>query len=310
MSPGTFRRITFVAWAFQALIVVTGAAVRLTQSGLGCEDWPKCEQDRAVPAFEFHSWIEYGNRLLSVVVTLSAVATVVGAYRRRPRRTDLITLGWLLVAGTAAQIVLGGISVLLDLNPLAVSGHFLLSMALLFVAHRLWRRATIDELGPPVPPADGPTRVLQRALLPLASVVLFLGTLVTGSGPNAGDSRAARLGFELASTARIHAIAVWLFVACLAGLAIRLRMTGHRATDSRRDPQPVIHLLLVAAVIQGAIGYTQFALGVPAGLVEVHVAGAVTVWSLVLSLHLRAFDGAIVEPAAPSEETVASPAPA
>lgn len=297
MNPVTFRRIATVSWVFQALIVVSGAAVRLTEAGLGCEDWPSCSEDRLVPEFELHGWIEFGNRLISLVVTLATVAVLVGAYRRRPRRADLITLAWLLVAGTVGQIVLGGITVLLDLHPVAVSGHFLLSMGLLFVSHRLWRRADPDPLPGPRPVADGLTRRLLRAQLPLASAVLLTGTLVTGSGPHGGDSRADRLGFGLTTITRVHTATVWVLVACVVGMAIGMYRSGSTAgVDRRRDPWPIVRLMLVALVVQGTIGYTQFALGVPAGLVEAHVAGATTVWLLSVALHLRAFDGAVIEP--------------
>jgi cytochrome c oxidase assembly protein subunit 15 len=298
VNPASFRRIAAVAWAFQALIVVSGAAVRLTEAGLGCEDWPSCSEDRLVPEFELHGWIEFGNRLISLVVTLSTVAVLVGAYRRRPRRADLIVLAWLLVAGTVGQIALGGITVLLELHPVAVSGHFLLSMALLFVAHRLWRRA--DPVGIPAPRRSGdPTahRLLQ-AVLPLASIVVLTGTLVTGSGPHSGDSRADRLGFELAAITRVHSVTVWVLMACVVGLAVLVRpgTAGRHDLDPRRDPWPIARLMILAVTVQGAIGYTQFALGVPAGLVELHVAGAVTVWMLAVALHLRAFDGAAADP--------------
>ncbi len=297
MNPTTFRRVALVAWAFQALIVLSGAAVRLTQSGLGCEDWPRCSEESFTPEAELHDWIEFGNRLISLVVTLSTIAILVGAYRRRPRRADLVSLAWLLVAGTVTQVVLGGITVLLDLNPITVSIHFLVSMALLVVAHLIWRRADPD--GPPVAPAEteDTSRLLLRALLPLAGVVLFTGTLVTGSGPHSGDASADRLGFDLTSIARVHSVTVWIFMASLVGLAIQSRnRIGAEAGDPRTDRWPVLRLLLLAGLAQGAVGYTQFALGVPAALVELHVAGAVAVWMLAVALHLRSFDRPDPEP--------------
>lgn len=299
MSATTFRRIALVAWVFQALIVLSGAAVRLTQSGLGCEDWPRCSEESFTPEAELHDWIEFGNRLISLVVTLSTIAVLVGAYRRRPRRDDLVSLAWLLVAGTVAQVVLGGITVLLDLNPITVSIHFLVSMALLVVAHLLWRRADPD--GPPAAPAeaDDTLRLLLRAQLPLAGIVLFTGTLVTGSGPNSGDARADRLGFDLTAISRIHSITVWVFMASLVGLALHLRNRfGTEAGDPRTHRWPILRLLLLAGVAQGAVGYTQFALGVPPALVELHVAGAVAAWMLAVALHLRSFDRPDPDPTA------------
>jgi len=291
VNPTTFRRLALVAWIFQALIVLSGAAVRLTQSGLGCEDWPRCSEESFTPEAELHDWIEFGNRLISLVVTLSTIAVLIGAYRRRPQRADLVSLAWLLVAGTVAQVVLGGVTVLLDLNPITVSIHFLVSMALLVVAHLLWRRADPD--GPPAAPteADATSQLLLRAQLPLAGIVLLTGTLVTGSGPNSGDARADRLGFELTSIARIHSITVWLFMASLVGLALQFRnRIGAENGDQRTHRWPILRLILMTGVAQGAVGYTQFALGVPAALVELHVAGAVAVWMLAVALHLRSFD--------------------
>lgn len=329
MHPTVFRRIATVAWVFQALIVVSGAAVRLTSAGLGCEDWPSCSEDRLVPEWELHGWIEFGNRLISLVVTLSTVALVIGAYRRRPRRSDLITLSWGLVAGTVAQIVLGGVTVLLDLNPVAVSGHFLLSMVLLWMAQLLWLRA--DPAGPPVPVVvrDDLTDQLLRLQLPLAAVVLLTGTVVTGSGPNSGDSRADRLGLALSSVARVHSVCVWLLVACLLGLVVRTTLRPGAVTLRRSADRPgwgrgfaglgppsIVRLMMVVAVAQGALGYTQFALGVPPALVELHVAGAVLVWMLAIALQLRVFDRPAPDdepgsPAAgPGDDLAASPPPA
>ncbi|MEM9563656.1 MAG: COX15/CtaA family protein [Actinomycetota bacterium] len=291
MEPATFRRIAGIAWVFQALIVASGAAVRLTQAGLGCEDWPRCNEDRLTPEWELHGWIEFGNRLISLVVLATTIAVVLGAYRRLPRRDDLIRLGWLLAVGTAAQVVLGGITVLLDLNPIAVSGHFLVSMALLYVAHLLWRRA--DPVEPAIAPTidDETTRWLLRAQLPLASLVLFTGTIVTGSGPNSGDVRADRLGFELTAVARVHSVSVWLLLACVAGLLVLFRTRRICPVGERRtDPWATVHLMALVAVGQGAIGYVQFSLGVPAGLVWLHVVGAILVWMLAVTLHLRTFD--------------------
>ncbi len=310
VSPATFRRIAAVAWLFQALIVASGAAVRLTQAGLGCEDWPRCNEESFTPEWELHGWIEFGNRLISLVVTLTTVAVIVGAYRRRPRRQDLIRLGWLLVAGTVGQVVLGGITVLLDLNPIVVSIHFLVSMALLFVAHLLWRRA--DPAGPAVAPEvdDETTRWLLRAQLPLAGLVLVTGTLVTGSGPNSGDARADRLGFELRAIARVHSVSVWLLLACIVGLLVLFRTRAICPLGDRRcDPWSTVHLMALVAVAQGGIGYLQFALGVPPALVEVHVIGAVLVWMLAVTLFLRTSDRPDEAPPEPtgSDRPVAVP---
>jgi cytochrome c oxidase assembly protein subunit 15 len=187
-------------------------------------------------------------------------------------------------------------------------------MALLVVAHLIWRRADPDGPATTGPETDENTRLLLRAQLPLAGLVLFTGTLVTGSGPNSGDARADRLDLELTSVARIHSISVWLFMACVIGIGLRLRHRWQIETgDPRTHRWPILRLLAVAGVAQAAVGYTQFALGVPAALVELHVAGAVAVCMLAVALHLRSFDRpdvaeageADADPAAESDDIVA-----
>lgn len=283
MSGATVRRVALVAWAFQALIVLSGAAVRLTQAGLGCEDWPTCNDNRLTPEWELHGWIEFGNRLVSLVVVLSTIAAVVAARRRVPLRPELVRFAWLLVAGTAAQVVLGGITVLADLNPIVVSGHFLLSMVLLWAAQSLWLLAGPQP--PTPPPTDGRTATLTRAQLIMAGIVLLLGTGVTGTGPNSGDGSAERLGFELTTVARTHAVSVWLLVALVVLLALHLvRAAPGEVAAIGLTP---VRFLLTAIVAQGVLGYTQYWLGVPPALVEVHVLGAVIVWSLSLYAYQR-----------------------
>ena len=277
-QPG-FLRVAVIAWAMQALIVVSGAAVRLTEAGLGCEDWPTCNDDELLPEWELHGLIEFGNRVISALVAVSAVFTVVAAYRRLPRRGDLIKYAWALVAGTLAQVVLGGITVLADLHPIVVSVHFLFSMLLLWAAQTLVfrSRSTFD---PEIQPNPDQARWF---LLGMAALVLMTGTIVTGTGPNSGDSRADRLGFELESVVRIHSICAWLLIATTVFMAWRIVQNGGQATHAFT----VVRWLLVALVAQGAIGYTQFALGVPAALVEIHVAGSIVVWSLAIALFLQ-----------------------
>lgn len=297
--PSTgYRLVVVAAWASLALIVLTGAAVRLTEAGLGCENWPACSDDRVVPEWSFHPWVEFGNRLLSFVVTAAVAAAVIGAYRQRPRRDDLIAWSSGLVAGVVAQILLGGVTVILDLHPAVVGLHFLLSMVLLWNVAVLWVRAN------PSPPRTGPPDggVVGHGWLAvaLAAIVLLTGTLVTGTGPNGGDSRAARLGFDLVSVVRIHSITVWLFLAALVLLAIRLHR--RRGADAASAAElRIVRWLVGVAVAQGGIGYLQFALGVPPALVALHIAGAVVVWSLTVLLALRlAETGAIAGAPAPS----------
>ena len=191
LTPDAYRRICGVALALLAVIVVTGAAVRLTGSGLGCSDWPTCEEDRFVPEADFHGWVEFGNRLLTGLVSVAVIGAVLGSMVRRPRRRDLEAWSWGLVAGVVAQVLLGGIVVLSHLNPWLVLGHFALSMVLVANAVLLHHRAGDHDR------RDGPAtdrvRRLTVALVGLAMVVLATGTLVTGSGPHRSEEHTSEL---------------------------------------------------------------------------------------------------------------------
>lgn len=282
ISAGRYSAIVLAAGLSLALIVLSGAAVRLTQAGLGCEDWPTCNGGEIAPEWELHGWIEFGNRLISLAVSVACIVAVLAAYRHEHRRRDLVAWAWGLVAGVVAQILLGGATVLLDLHPAVVGGHFILSMVLLWNVAVLWVRSTAP--GPDSRPAVvASTLQHSRIVVALSGLVLLTGVVVTGTGPNSGDSRADRLPFELTDVARIHSVSVWIFVAGLVALAIRLRGGGTGAERWSR-------IVLAVAVAQGAVGYTQFALGVPPLLVELHVLGATATWTLMVVLHLHLFD--------------------
>lgn len=282
VTPDRYRRVVLAALVALAVIVVTGAAVRLTQSGLGCTDWPACEEGRLAPEWAFHGWIEFGNRLFTGVVSLAVIAAVLAAWRRRPYRRDLLWWAWGLVVGVLAQAILGGITVLLELHPVAVMGHFLLSMVLLANAIVLLDAAS-HERPPPRPPTGtggGSWSAHSRVVVAMATLVLLTGTVVTGTGPHGGDTRAERLPLELTWVARLHASVVWVFVAVVLALALRVIRLGHADLDRR------LRTLLVVAVAQGGVGYLQYALAVPAGLVALHVIGATAVWCAALWVHL------------------------
>ncbi len=281
VSPHRYRRVVAIAGTFLALIVLSGAAVRLTEAGLGCEDWPTCNDDRFLPEWELHGWIEFGNRLISGVVAVATIAAVLSAYRRVPRRPDLIRWAWGLVAGVVAQILLGAVTVLADLHPMVVAGHFLLSMVLLWNAVVLWDRSGRAPT-PTRPIVDRRTVRVGRASIALSTIVLLTGTVVTGTGPNSGDSRASRLPFELTDVARIHSVAAWCLVTSVVVLLLLLAAQGQLIRSAR--------LLLVSTVGQGAIGYVQFALGVPAAIVAAHILGAILVWTLAVLTYLQLFE--------------------
>ena len=263
-------------WA-QCAIVVTGGLVRITGSGLGCPTWPECVGGSLTPIRHqeqgFHPFVEFTNRMLTFALLVVVVASVVVALRRRPRRTSLVWLAWGGVIGVFAQAVLGGITVRTKLNPLTVAAHFLLSMVLIAVAVALQQRAQDSGDGPPHSVVREELRRIAQLLIPVAAGVLVLGTLVTGSGPHAGDADTHRLSIDPRTIAWLHADLVMLFLGLAVATWLALRVTDAPATAQRR-----VVVLLVVILAQGVIGYTQYFTGVPGGLVAIHVAGACAVW--------------------------------
>jgi cytochrome c oxidase assembly protein subunit 15 len=283
LSARTYATLTTaVAWAVAA-IIVTGGAVRLTGSGLGCPDWPTCTQNRLVAEWDYHQMVEFANRTVTGAVSVAVILAVLGAWVRVPRRRDLVILACGLVAGVVGQIVLGGITVLFDLAPPLVMGHFILSLALLTVAVVLQHRARRPDT-PPV--AVVPPRIVRlgRILLVAASVVVVTGTMVTGAGPHGGDTHAKRLAIHPTEAARIHGISVMVFLALTVATLVLLRRTGTRPETMRRATT-----LLGVIVAQAAVGYTQYFTGVPVVLVGIHIVGATAVWVAVVRFQLGLF---------------------
>lgn len=293
LSPRSYSRVTTVALGALAFIVVTGAAVRLTGSGLGCPEWPSCGGGRIVAPLEYHPMVEFVNRLVTGLVSAAVILAVLGSLVRRPRRHDLVWLSLGLVGGVIAQIVLGGLVVLFDLAPPLVMGHFLVSMLLLLDATILQHRAGQPDLGQLRPAVGSEHLTLGRLLVAAAVVAIFLGTVVTGSGPHAGShegEQVDRLPFAIGQVARLHGMAVLILVGLAAFVVRSLRMAGVHAAVRRRA-----EILLGVLVAQAAVGYAQYFTGVPALLVAVHVAGAVAVWiaclRLVLSFRIKVSGG-------------------
>lgn len=283
LSPASYRRVTVVAFALLCVIVVSGAAVRLTNSGLGCVDWPNCNNEKFIDVSSTHAAIEQINRLFTGLVALGVMAAVLGSLVRRPRRRDLTWWSLGLVAGVLGQIVLGAIVVLVDLHPAAVQGHFLLSMVLLTNALVLIKRAGEPDDAVRVRLVSAPTRARVWLLVVATAVAMLAGTVVTGTGPHAGDEEARRFEFfTISQAARLHGVLVWVAVAFGALLVWHLR---HRSADREPLDGPITAWFCVAA-LQGGIGYWQYATGVPAWMVAVHVAGATAVWSLTVWLLL------------------------
>ncbi len=284
VSAGT-RRVLIANVVVQVGIVVTGGLVRLTGSGLGCPTWPECTDGSLVPtagqAEGTQSLIEFGNRLLTLVLVVVAIAALVAVLRHRPRRRPLVVLAALVLAGIPAQAVLGGVTVLVDLHPAAVAAHFLLSMAVIAAAVVLLNRSGEAGDGPATPTVRGELRSLAWVISVVAVTVLVLGTVVTGSGPHAGDEASPRFGFDVRAASWLHADVVILLV----GLTVAFWL-GCRLTGAPRSPQRAAVWLLLACVAQGAVGYTQYFTGVPVALVSLHVLGACLVWVATVTLLL------------------------
>jgi cytochrome c oxidase assembly protein subunit 15 len=294
LSPQAFRKVALIAVILVAVIIVTGAAVRLTGSGLGCPDWPNCTTGSLAPraqAANTHGWIEFINRVVTALLSAAVAVTVVGAFLRKPRRVDLVWLSVGLVVGVIAQIILGALVVEELLDPPFVMGHFLLSMALLGDAIYLYYRSGIPDRE--LTRLTTPTSVawMARLLVVVVSAVLVTGTIVTGAGPHSGDAgngahlRATRINVAVPTVARLHGSTVMVFLA----LVLLTLVLVVRAKASKR----VLHhaeILLVVLVAQATIGYVQYFTNVPALLVGFHVAGAVLVFSATLAFGLSLYE--------------------
>jgi heme a synthase len=298
-APVSMRRIALAGVISSTVIIVTGAAVRLSKSGLGCPDWPQCTRSSLVAAPTrgdpmFHTWIEFGNRLVTVVVTVVAVAVLIAAWRFRPggrRRRDLVWLAAAQPAGVVAQIVLGGIVVLTDLNPALVSLHFVVSVAVLAAAVALHVRCTEGTV-PARSLVRPDLRLLACGVVVVTAVMLAAGTVVTGTGPLAGAGAVPRYHLPLTGVTQFHSDIGWL----LAGLAVPLAV-GLRLTRAPARARRLGWILLGLLGVQGAVGYTQYFTGLPAGLVWVHVSGSLLIWIAALRLMFAVRDrGPLVPP--------------
>ena len=281
VSPRTvLRPLAAANLVANVALVVTGAAVRLTGSGLGCPTWPKCtdESYSTTAAMGVHGAIEFGNRLLGIVLAFIALACVVVAVRQRPRRRSLVLLSLAVGLGIPGQGVIGGITVLTDLNPWVVGLHFLLSMALIAGAYALWRRAGEGD-GPVRPLVPAPLRTLARLTAVAAAAVILAGVVVTGSGPHAGDEHARRTGLDPQAVSQLHADLVFL----LLGLSVALWF-ALRAAGASRSAVRAAAVLVAIELAQGLIGFVQYFTGLPVVLVAVHMLGATLVWTGTLAM--------------------------
>ncbi|MGA1506201.1 MAG: COX15/CtaA family protein, partial [Ilumatobacteraceae bacterium] len=230
LALARYRPIAWVAFASLYIIIVTGSLVRLTGSGLGCVDWPACNEERFVDVSSPHAAIEQLNRLFTGVVAASVIVAALAALAVRPRNRRVVRFAVLLVVGVVAQVVLGGIVVLTGLHPLSNMGHFLLSILLMTWA--LWLLHAITDAGDGTQQARNPSRtresMLIGALVALTLVAIVTGTVVTGTGPHAGDEEAPRFAFAISSVARVHGASVLLTLATAVILGLMLRSSAAR----------------------------------------------------------------------------------
>ncbi|MEP6851668.1 MAG: COX15/CtaA family protein [bacterium] len=273
--PVVLTRLAAASVLANIVIVVTGGAVRLSASGLGCPTWPRCTEGSLVRTRETgaHGWIEFSNRTLTFVLVVVAVATLVVAVRQRR------AVWWAVAAfvGIPAQAVVGGISVLTHLNPWVVSLHLLLSMVMIAITMLLWWRVRA-EAPQPAAAVDAPVRLLTGIVVAVTAAVLVIGTAVTGSGPHAGaatdNGRVHRNGLDPETVSQLHADAVMVLVGLSIGLLLVLR-----AVHATHALQRAAALLVAVELAQGLIGFVQYFTSLPSLLVGLHVFGACTVWA-------------------------------
>jgi cytochrome c oxidase assembly protein subunit 15 len=271
------RRLALASVVANVAIVVTGGAVRLTDSGLGCPTWPRCTDASytATQEMGIHGAIEFGNRLVTFLVGAIAIPGLIVALRQRPRRRRLVLLAGAVAFGIPAQGVVGGITVLTNLNPWVVGLHFLASMAVLAAAYAFWR-ATRDPA--PAEMVSRPLRALGWVITAASAAVLVVGTWVTGSGPHSGDHGAARNGLDPETISQVHADLVFLLVGL--SVAAWLALWG---IGARRAAKAAL-VLVGVELAQGLIGFVQYFTDLPVLLVGAHMLGASLVWLATLAL--------------------------
>lgn len=284
-KPGAVRRWALASVIANVGIIVTGGAVRLTESGLGCPEWPKCTSDSlvATPEMGIYGAIEFGNRLLTVALIAVAVGALLAAWLRAPRRMSLVKLAAAGLLYVPAQAIIGGITVWTNLNPWVVGLHFLASIPLVGISVALYIRSGEPD-GAAVPLVPRAVGLLGRWLVVVAGAVIILGVIVTGSGPHAGDADTPRNGMDPELMSQLHADLVWL----LLGMTVALIAALH-AVKAPGAAKRAAYALLVVELMQGVIGYTQYYLGLPELLVGMHMlgAGALTVAVVAVPFSLR-----------------------
>ncbi|MFF5259505.1 heme A synthase [Actinomadura viridis] len=288
-TPASLRLLALFGVIGNAGIIGTGGAVRVTESGLGCPTWPRCTGDSLVPTphpehATVNMAIEFGNRMLTFLVLAVGLLVFIAALRLRPRRRDLLLLAAAQPLSVVAQAIIGGIVVLTKLHPTSVSLHFLVSPVLLIFCVALWVRAGEGD-APPRPLVSPVLRWLALALCAATGAVLVAGTVVTGTGPHAGDADSRRYGFNIEDVTRVHSLLAWVTVA----LTVVLLVALHRVKAPAHLQQRVRELFAIE-MAQGLIGYVQYFTGVPAPLVIMHMLGAALMWIAALRVILATRD--------------------
>ncbi|MFF0781723.1 heme A synthase [Streptomyces sp. NPDC003720] len=300
-DPRTVRRAALAALVMAVIIVVTGGAVRLTGSGLGCPTWPTCTEDSLTTtrAMGFHGVVEFGNRMLTYVLCAAVGWAIVAARAQKPRRRSLTRLGWAQFWVVMGNAVLGGIVVLVGLNPYTVAAHFLLSSGLIAIATVMWQRTREGDEAPR-PLVGKAVQQLVWFLVAASVLLLAVGTVVTGAGPHAGDSsEVPRIPIDWETVSKLHAVLAWIVVTLTFALWFVLK-----AVDAPGGPLARTRELFLILLGQGVIGYVQYLTHLPEILVALHMLGSCLVWIGVLRvlLALRERPGGALDVPGPSAE--------
>ncbi|MFF7557882.1 heme A synthase [Streptomyces olivaceus] len=309
--PRTVQRAAFVALAMAVVIVVTGGAVRLTGSGLGCPTWPKCTDDSLTSTSEMglHGVIEFGNRMLTYVLCAAVGWAIIAARSQKPYRRSLTLLGWTQFWVVMGNAVLGGVVVLVGLNPYTVAAHFLLSTALIAVATVMWQRTREGDAAPR-PLVGKAVQQLMWVLTAVSVLLIAVGTVVTGAGPHAGDSSdVPRMPVDWEMVSKAHAVLAWIVVTLTFALWFVLK-----AVDAPKGPSARTRDLFLVLLAQGAVGYVQYFTDLPEILVGLHMLGSCLVWIAVLRVLLalrerpeEAVTGLPAQEYAPTSVSMAGP---
>ena len=278
LEPSRFRVLAIVTVVLLCLVVVSGGVVRLTGSGLGCDDWPNCNATKFIDVSSGHAAIEQLNRIFSALIGIPVVLLALGSFRVRPRRPGLVAPSLGVLVTVLANGVVGGIAVRGDLHPALVQSHFLLTMTSIALALVVVRRAG-ERSSRPV--GDRGTRFVFWTVGVATAGALVTGTVVTGTGPHAGEEDVRRFAFDISDTARLHSLTALSAAVLVVALIVLLGRSGERARF-----ESVLGTWMFVAVVQGLIGYVQYFNGVPEVLVGAHLAGATLFWVVTVELML------------------------